>query len=301
MGMNKARIPGKISVIMSVYNAEKTVELAIRSTLLALPKNAELLILLNGCNDGTERIVAAISDTRLTTVISQKTLAADERLNLLLQTSSGEFVGRMDADDICLPWRFRYQKFFLARGGYDFIFANAILFGKSNGRPLMKVQPPVRLTAEQCSMALVFSNPLVHPTMLARHSSLIDLRGYRDVPADDLDLWLRATLANKKIHRLSGYGILYRVHDGQLTQASDWQMRHEHSGVVPELRRQLREHLSETRPLKLLRGAPLTLGQTFVTSSIQVMIQFLGFKRMIRLLTTRRIISYPSEPWHDVS
>jgi hypothetical protein len=299
--MSESKEPVAISVVMSVYNAEKTVELALRSTLLALPKKAELLVLLNSCSDGTESIVASISDTRLKTIVSKSALSVDERLNRLLRISSGEFVARMDADDICLPWRFKYQRFFLVRGGCDFIFTNAILFGSRNGRPLLQFQPPMPLNADQCSMALAFSNPLVHPTMLARRTSLIELGGYRDVPADDLDLWLRATLADKKIKRLGGYGILYRVHDGQLTQTSDWQLRHQCSGAVPELRNQLSEHLHKVRPLKIVRGVPLTLGQTFVTSSIPVMIQFLGFKRIFRLLTTRRVISWPSDIWHDVS
>jgi len=66
------------------------------------------------------------------------------------------------------------------------------------------------------------SNPLVHPTMFARRSSLISLGGYRKVAAEDYDLWLRARAAGQKIVRTGGYAILYRIHATQMTKNLAW-------------------------------------------------------------------------------
>jgi hypothetical protein len=101
-----------------------------------------------------------------------------EALNKLLSESRGTFIGRMDADDICLPGRFHAQLRFLKRDKLDFVFSNAMLFGKGVKPFGFIPQPPIKLKHEESGLYLVFSNPFVHPTMLARRSALESLSGY---------------------------------------------------------------------------------------------------------------------------
>ena len=141
-----------------------------------------------------------------------------EALNKLLSESRGIIIGRMDADDICLPGRFQAQLRFLERNKLDFVFSNAILFGKAVKPFGFIPQPPIKLNHEESGLYLVFSNPFVHPTMLARRSALESLSGYSELAAEDYDLWIRAWTSEFRFSRMAGYGVLYRVHPGQVTQ-----------------------------------------------------------------------------------
>jgi glycosyltransferase involved in cell wall biosynthesis len=285
---------------MSIHNAEQTVNLALRSTLLALPRNSELIVLLNACTDKTRAVIEAIKDKRLIMLSSDIALSPGDRLNRLLKLAVGKFVARMDADDVCLPWRFAYELAHLRQNQSDLIFTNAVLFGSTSSKRICTGQRPVALNSEQISMALTFTNPLVHPTMLAKREVLLELGGYRDVPADDLDLWLRAALAGYRIRRLRGYGIFYRIHSGQLTQNPQWQLAHRNSEVISKLREKLKTKVNAEISSVERASTNLGLGERFVTSSIPVMIQFLGFKRLFHYFVTRKIISYPWEEWGNV-
>jgi hypothetical protein len=149
----------------------------------------------------------------------------------------------MDADDICLPWRFEKQTQKISKTNSDFLFGNAILFGASL-KPLgFAPQLPFGLTAIQGRLALLLGNPFVHPTMIAKASSMRELGGYREVPAEDYDLWLRAGIAGMRIERSRSYDVLYRVHSRQLTQQAFWQQRLEQDTQLHETRATLSEQL----------------------------------------------------------
>jgi len=217
-------ILGKISVLVPAHNADKTITLALESTLRALPNSSEVLVMLDNCTDKTAYRVSKISDPRLRVFTSPSQLGVAGALNQLLVESTGEFIARMDADDVCLPWRFRCQLKQINKLQADIIFSNAILFGREIKPVGLLPQLPVTLDFRVAALALLIANPFVHPTMLAKKSSIVDLGGYNKCPAEDYDLWLRAAAAGLRLHKAKTYGILYRVHKRQLTQQSQWKL-----------------------------------------------------------------------------
>lgn len=214
--------PGKISVLVPAHNAENTIILALKSTLRALPKSSEVLVMLDNCTDKSAERVSKISDPRLKVFTSNTQLGVARALNQLLSQSTGEFIARMDADDVCLPWRFRSQLGQMRKFKADFIFSNAILFGWGVKPFGVLPQLPVSLDSQIATLALLIANPFVHPTMLAKKSSITLLGGYAKCPAEDYDLWLRAAAAGLCMHKVRTYGLLYRVHKRQLTQQTQW-------------------------------------------------------------------------------
>jgi hypothetical protein len=127
----------------------------------------------------------------------------------------------MDADDICLPGRFKSQLKTLEKKNLDFVFSNAILFG-SGIKPLGFIpQFPYVLDNDQIGLELAIRNPLVHPSMLAKSEAIAALGGYNEAVAEDYELWIRAWNSGFKLGRTRGYGILYRIHAGQLSQRVD--------------------------------------------------------------------------------
>lgn len=273
---------------MSVHNGARTLRTAVNSTLLALPKDAEFLILDNASEDATARILKTITDPRLKIFNSKSPLGPGDRLNYLLRQVRGEFVARMDSDDITLPWRFTAALHNLNKTGADFVFSNAVLFGRGLTKFPIRVQPPVRMNESQSLLALLYSNPFMHPSMVCRASSIETLQGYKNVPSDDLDLWLRAAQSGMKIIRLGGYGILYRVHDGQETKDPNWRKNSLEDYAAVSLRAELSARLR----LEVGKGGDcddLTLWKAFVFSSIGLTLNQVGILKCIRYLVTGKL------------
>jgi len=203
-------------VLLPSLGAPRSLRSAVLSTLLALGPKDELLVQVSGSE--TTEVLGNIRDSRLRVSCSPSPMKVFEALNKLLSESRGKFIGRMDADDICLPGRFQSQLRFVERNKLDFVFSNAILFGRSVKPFGFIPQPPVRLNHEESGLYLGFSNPFVHPTMLARRSALESLSGYSELAAEDYELWTRAWTSGFRFSRMAGYGVLYRVHPAQVTQ-----------------------------------------------------------------------------------
>jgi len=244
-----------ISVILPAHNAEATIRSALKSTLRALPKNAELLVFLDACTDSTKAQVESLPDTRIRLIESEVNVGVAAGLNILLAEAKGTFVARMDADDLCLPWRFRIQLRKQKQTNADFVFTNAILFG-SQLKPFgFLAQLPFGIKREQANLALIFANPFVHPAMLAKRSVMNDLGGYNKSASEDYELWIRAAMAGKSLVRTRSYGLLYRVHAKQLTQQGHWQATKKSDEVLASAQHKLAE-----RVLNIADASGLSVG-----------------------------------------
>jgi hypothetical protein len=155
----------------------------------------------------------------------------------------------MDSDDFCLPWRFDIQKRYLSRA--DVIFSTALIEYTRNLWGFIIPQYPVRLSSENVNLLLTSLNPLVHPTMLAKREVLVGLGGYRDVPGEDLDLWLRMAVGNFDIIRLALPVITYRVGPGQLSGQSWYKEGWQSDPGIAKLRQQLKNSLPQKTSLNL--------------------------------------------------
>ena len=238
----------EISVVMPARNAGKFVRLAVRSTLLALPESSELIVVNDGSTDNTLSIISSIRDRRLR-IITGPSKGLVSALNLGLSASTGTYVARMDADDICLPWRFAAQvRKMTSNSEVDFLFSTAIAFGKPLRPFYMVPQLPWGLNPLMFQRILTRRNPAVHPTMIARATALKSLGGYHDCPAEDEELWLRASLNHHKLARIGIPGIALRLHSGQTTRQVKWQTSLKNDSQVPLLRSQLLAASEEPAP-----------------------------------------------------
>jgi hypothetical protein len=228
-----------VSVVMPARNAGKFVRLAVISTLLALPESSELIVVNDGSTDNTLSIISSIRDRRLR-ILNGPGKGLVSALNLGLAASKGIYVARMDADDICLPWRFAAQlRKMTSNSDLDFLFSTAIAFGKPL-RPFYVVpQLAWGLNPLTFQRVLKRRNPAVHPTMFARATALKSLGGYHDCPAEDEELWLRASLHHHKLARIGIPGIALRLHSGQTTRQVKWKTSLKNDSQVPLLRSQL--------------------------------------------------------------
>ena len=199
-----------ISVVLPARLAGKHLRLAAKSILKQLdPVEDELLLLIDSDDRETLTLGTGIDSSFLRVIEMPPASSLATKLNRGIRESKNGLIARMDADDISLPWRLERQKrLYLQRGGV--VFSTAIVFG-SELRPIpLLPQPPMSLEHSEFLECLIFKNPGVHPTMMAAKQDIEDIGGYREVPGEDLDLWLRLAIRSKNLYRDWLPTLLYR-------------------------------------------------------------------------------------------
>ncbi len=237
-----------ISVIMVARNSERTISLAIKSALLGLSKNSELLLLLDACTDATGVRARQVKDNRLKIFETDKNIGVAAGRNFLVERSSYEVIAICDSDDLFFPWRFSAALRALDSAKLDFHFQNAIIFGFAGSLPILLPQIPEGLTPARANRELGKSNPFVHSSATFQKSSFEKVGGYRALASEDYDLWLRASQHSMKIARSGFWGVGYRVHKSQLTRDSSWQDAVRTDSELYALVREQRHQFGQDQP-----------------------------------------------------
>jgi len=206
---------------MPARNAEQYITSSVESVLRILKDEDELIVVNDSSSDGTPEILRQFSESnaRVRLISNPVRLGVAKSLNRGIELARNPFISRMDADDICLPWRRRLDERQL-NAGSDFCFSTAILFGENLRWPIP--QFPRRKFNPDLLSELKASNPFVHSTMSGRKAAIVSLGGYQEKSAEDYDLWLRAANAGFRFSREPIPTVLYRVHSNQVTASAEW-------------------------------------------------------------------------------
>ncbi|MDO4920109.1 glycosyltransferase [Kocuria sp.] len=237
-----------LTVIMPAYRASSTVGHAMTSTLRAMPRDAKLVVGVDGPDADTEAAARAVADPRVDVRVFERNQGAVACSRQLLLETDGEFVAKMDADDLCAPWRFQVE--LAAMRHADIVCGSAIRFG---GRALPRPSYFGSLTSTEIGLLLPFTNPLFHPSLLARRQTLLDAGAYAiNSPAEDYVLWLDALLNGARIVKTAVPVIAYRLSASQISGAPDY---HRRVAEDPEVNRAYRAWAEATgRPWLLENG-----------------------------------------------
>jgi GT2 family glycosyltransferase len=208
-----------ISVLMSVYNAQRYLAQAVESILHQSLTDFEFLIVDDGSTDGSLAILQryAQQDQRIR-LLSRANRGLVSSLNQLLELAQGELIARMDADDIALPNRFAEQVAFLQQHPEVVCVGGAQDWIDQAGRVLLH-HPEAQQNDEIQQLALSGRTPINHPSAMIRTAALRQVGGYDPsfYPAEDLDLWLKlgeiGQLAN-----LSTTVLQYRQHSQSISE-----------------------------------------------------------------------------------
>lgn len=248
------RLP-RLSIIIPAYKASKTIGACLVSVILTRPRNSEVLVLLDG--EGTRsRILHGLESLGIIKVLKNEINKGISRsMNSLVSASRAPVIARMDADDICLPGRFRKGMRLVERGHSDFVFGHAILFGP-RARPFFLIpQFPVALDHEKSVLAAALSNPFVNSTVVFRKSAFEETGGCSESIAEDFELFLRAQLKGFRFRVLRRFQVLYRLHSNVHTTQPDFKAKVENDVL---LNTAIRNH-------RLLLGERLNLDSSSIT------------------------------------
>jgi glycosyltransferase involved in cell wall biosynthesis len=219
--------PPLVSVVMSVYNGGLYLQEAIDSILSQRYNNFEFIIIDDGSSDHTESIILTNYDNRIRYFRNEVNKGLIYSLNFAIEQARGEFIARMDADDIATIDRIEQQiDFLISNPDHGICGTNYIQIDR-NGKLISKVSLP--LTNIDAQTFLFFGNCFCHSSMIIR-ASLIRLFQYRAefLVCEDYDLWSR--MAKKtKVANLPHFSILYRIHEQNISIQKKQTM---HNGIV---------------------------------------------------------------------
>ncbi|MGF1895559.1 glycosyltransferase family 2 protein [Vibrio alginolyticus] len=158
----------KISVIMSAFNAENYIGYALSSLESQTFSNFEIIIINDGSTDNTNNIILNfIKETKCKVkYINQENVGLTKSLNRAIDECDGDFIARMDADDISLPHRFEKSIDFIVENNLDFMSARSKRFFRDYeysevpniNKDLFSLRPGL----------FKFGNPFVHGTFVCK-------------------------------------------------------------------------------------------------------------------------------------
>lgn len=204
-----------VSVLLPVYNVANYIEESVNSILNQTYKNIELIIVDDHSNDGTYDILRKMEerDKRIKLYRNSYNKKIVETLNFAYQQSSGEYICRMDGDDISDYDRVERKLNFLNEHPDISLVGCSVKSISENGVILNHK----RMTSNQrvITKTFKFANPVFH-IWLARRNVYEKLNGYRSIPyVEDYDFLLRMTSLGLKFTNLESYfGYSIRLRNG---------------------------------------------------------------------------------------
>lgn len=207
-----------ISVIIAIHKFQSYFNDALQSVLDQDYKAIEVLVVDDSPDDRVQAVIERAADPRVSHVKGNKHGLAGA-LNLGVRKAKGKYVARMDADDICMPERFRRQIEYITANEIDICGSNIYNFGISHE----KVQFPEK--DEEIKFSLLFSCPIAHPTVMARREVLEQYPyDIETSAAEDYELWTNLAQRGFRFGNCQDFLLHYRTHRAQASKLNSNQL-----------------------------------------------------------------------------
>jgi len=207
-----------VSVVMPVLNGEKYLAKAIQSILDQSYGDFEFIIIDDGSTDQTEKIIKSFDDPRIIYINNGNNLGLSKSFNIGIDKAKGEYIARMDADDISQPNRFERQIKFLEKRPHVDIVGSSLKFIDEYGRERGTFRR--QLDHTDIKFSSLFSTPMMHPTIIGR-TQVFKSHHYNEglTNSEDYELWSRL-LFQTKTHfaNINEPLLLYRTYPNSFTQ-----------------------------------------------------------------------------------
>lgn len=184
-----------ITVLMPCYNAMPFLVEALESIIHQTYTNLEILCINDGSSDETGQVLDryAVRDSRIKVVHNETNIKLIKSLNKGITFAKGEYIARMDADDIAAPERIKTQlEFMLVNPEVDIISCGLWVISEA-GKVISEVIPRQH-SAVSCFFASFFFVPIGHPELLAKAKVFKDnlfMDEEHAIHTEDYELWSR--------------------------------------------------------------------------------------------------------------
>jgi glycosyltransferase involved in cell wall biosynthesis len=201
----------KISVLLPTYNAEAFLSETLASILSQSETDFELIVLDDHSLDATVEIVRAVQDPRIRLHVNAVNLGLPTNINIGLALARGDYIARMDHDDLAMPDRLSLQSQFLDENPDVTILGGQIdHFQDQTGYsdfPLIDAGIKARLLSGRAYLA----NPatMFRSNFVRQHRILFDPNLYA---VDDLGFFVDCMIRGARFSNLPEVILRYRIH-----------------------------------------------------------------------------------------
>lgn len=214
----------KVSIIIPIYNAEKYLKESLESALSQTYKDIEIIVVDDGSTDNSLNILNQYSDR--IKIIQKKHGGSAAAVNTGIKSMKGEWMKRLDADDILYKDAIEVSINALKRLDVEstscIIYTNYDVINYS-GKKLYEFTEPNFNDLSNFERGVVlldhhvghFLTSLIHKSVFGKCGLLNERYKY----VEDYDFWLRCLLLhNFKFILIPQVTAKYRIHETQLTQ-----------------------------------------------------------------------------------
>ncbi len=183
----------RVSVIMPVYNNAEYIGEALDSILNQSFQDLEIVVCDDASDDGTTAILedyAEANPDRVKLIRNSENRGKEYSMNRCLKIADGEFIARMDGDDISHKDRILKQVSFLdEHPEYTFVSASMMLFDENGsfGAIILEGEPNL--------VEFSYRSPFPHASVVIKRSAFLRIEGYsigkRYERVQDWDLFVR--------------------------------------------------------------------------------------------------------------
>lgn len=182
-----------VSVVMSVFNADKYVKRAIYSILTQTLEDFEFIIINDASTDKSLKIIRTFmrKDKRIRLISNKKDLKLASSLNIGVALAKADLIARMDPDDISLPQRLKEQYLFLESHPEIAIIGTDISIVDENEKEIWTREYPTK--SKDLKGIMFRYAPFAHPTVMFRKKVFQEFGGYNSKMrfCEDTDFWFR--------------------------------------------------------------------------------------------------------------
>lgn len=211
-----------VSVIMPVFNAQEYIAEAIESILNQTYKNIEFIIVDDASTDKSWELIQKYKIKNPGRISVYKTIkktnsAGNGAMNFGYQYSHGEFIARMDADDIAHPKRIEKQIAFMLRNPETIIVGTQAEIINAAGKIVGNKNMPI--THANIYKQYAVFHPLIHPSVMINKKLLPNKKRIYEMKFDiNDDYYTFFKLLNYgKFANLPEYLLKYRMHGKNLS------------------------------------------------------------------------------------
>lgn len=206
----------KVSVIMPVFNNGADVRAAITSILNQTLSDFEFIIINDASTDNSRAEILAIKDNRIVYLENPTTLGLITNLNRCLEMAKGEFIARMDGDDLSLPERLAKQVLYLQSHPLIGVCGT---WSTTFGEGINSWETKYPENHEAIKVWMSFNTTLTHPTIMFRKQIITKFNLRYDseyLHIEDYELWTRL-LDISQIANVPEFLFKYHVHQNQIS------------------------------------------------------------------------------------
>ncbi|MCI6427351.1 MAG: glycosyltransferase [Rikenellaceae bacterium] len=193
----------KISVIMGIYNCEHTLQEALDSLYAQTFQDFEIILCDDGSVDNTYEVARLNQETHPNIVLLKNSCnkGLNQTLNNCLSVANGNYIARMDGDDLSYPERFEIEYRFLEEHPEYAIVSSPMEYFDENGIFMVG-----KGHGEVKSEDFLYGSPICHAPCMVRKDAYLSVGGYTVdkglLRVEDYHLWFKMYAAGYKAYML---------------------------------------------------------------------------------------------------